>query len=185
MRRQTRSSTQSTVATAVPVDPVSDDEAGANTDEEKTRALLKAKLTAPSKLDPKQRAKAAHSLVERKYRENLNAKIAQLHTTLQSSHYGPRLSNNQENDYDQGDDVSVPSISSGGCKARKSEVLTEAMNYVNHTEVEMRHMENEIARLGERVRLLEKLVRYDDRDVLKGMVGLQVQRMACCPEEYC
>jgi len=52
------------------------------------------------------------------------------------------------------------------------------MNYVNQTEVEMRHMENEIHRLGERVRVLEKLVRCEDCSLLKQMVGLQVQNMA-------
>jgi len=49
------------------------------------------------------------------------------------------------------------------------------MNYVNQTEVEMRHMENEIQRLGERVRVLEKLVRCEDCSLLKQMVNMQVQ----------
>lgn len=125
------------------------------------------KPTAPSKADAKQRAKQAHSLVERKYRENLNAKIAQLHTTLQSSHYGPKA--NEDGDSD------APSAAVPANKVRKSDVLTEAMNYVNQTEVEMRHMENEIQRLGERVRVLEKLVRCEDCSLLKQMVNLQVQ----------
>jgi len=124
--------------------------------------------TAPSKADAKQRAKQAHSLVERKYRENLNAKIAQLHTTLQSSHYGPQLE-------DDGDSDTPAQSAVPASKVRKSDVLTEAMNYVNQTEVEMRHMENEIQRLGERVRVLEKLVRCEDCSLLKQMVNMQVQ----------
>ncbi|KIV78970.1 hypothetical protein PV11_06568 [Exophiala sideris] len=124
------------------------------------------KSTAPSKSDAKQRAKQAHSLVERKYRENLNAKIAQLHNTLQSTHYGPK---NGEEDEEEAP-VPVPAN-----KVRKSDVLTEAMNYVNQTEVEMRHMDNEIQRLSDRVRALEKLVRCEDCSLLKQMVHMQVQ----------
>jgi len=121
------------------------------------------------KSDPKQRAKQAHSLVERKYRENLNAKIAQLHSTLQASHYGPKVGDDGDSD----NPVTLSGVPSS--KVRKSDVLTEAMNYVNQTEVEMRHMENEIHRLTERVRVLEKLVRCEDCSLLKQMVNLQVQ----------
>lgn len=130
----------------------------------------KPKGTAPSKVDAKQRAKQAHSLVERKYRENLNAKIAQLHNTLQSSHYGPKTSMEDDSDNPSSLLAAIPAS-----KVRKSDVLTEAMNYVNQTEVEMRHMENEINRLSERVRVLEKLVRCEDCSLLKQMVNLQVQ----------
>ncbi|KIV89039.1 hypothetical protein PV10_08653 [Exophiala mesophila] len=130
----------------------------------------KPKGGAPSKADAKQRAKQAHSLVERKYRENLNAKIAQLHNTLQSSHYGPKASLEDDSDNPSSLMAAIPAS-----KVRKSDVLTEAMNYVNQTEVEMRHMENEINRLSERVRVLEKLVRCEDCSLLKQMVNLQVQ----------
>lgn len=142
--------------------------ATASDDEDESKAANKS--TAPSKADAKQRAKQAHSLVERKYRENLNAKIAQLHNTLQSSHYGPKVAENDDSD-DPNSNVTPTNAS----KVRKSDVLTEAMNYVNQTEVEMRHMETEINRLSERVRVLEKLVRCEDCSVLKEMVNMQVQ----------
>lgn len=139
----------------------------ASDDEEEERATTKS--GPPSKADAKQRAKQAHSLVERKYRENLNAKIGQLHTTLQSSHYGPRAGDEGDSD-GAGAQSAIPAS-----KVRKSDVLSEAMNYVNQTEVEMRHMENEIQRLSERVRVLEKLVRCEDCSLLKQMVNMQVQ----------
>ncbi|KIX95346.1 uncharacterized protein Z520_08863 [Fonsecaea multimorphosa CBS 102226] len=159
-RRQNRTSPP-TMTTAASM--ASDDE-----DEEQPTT---AKSTAPSKADAKQRAKQAHSLVERKYRENLNAKISQLHNTLQASHYGPKVG-------EDGEIEAAANNSASGLpppKVRKSDVLTEAMNYVNQTEVEMRHMENEIHRLTERVRVLEKLVRCEDCSLLKQMVNLQVQ----------
>ena len=100
----------------------------------------------------------------------------QLYSTLHNSHYGPRLGADDSTDLQGLDDGLGGGITSGGSsKVRKSDVLTEAMNYVNQTEVEMRHMENEIHRLGERVRVLEKLVRCDDCSVLKQMVSLQMQ----------
>jgi hypothetical protein len=157
-RRTTRASRIPSV-TAVSSDNDDDEDAPPST----------TKATAPSKADAKQRAKQAHSLVERKYRENLNAKITQLHSTLQNSHYGPRVGEDGERE----DVVSNNGLPGG--KVRKSDVLTEAMNYVNQTEVEMRHMENEIHRLSERVRVLEKLVRCEDCSLLKQMVNLQVQ----------
>ncbi|KAL2430827.1 hypothetical protein ABEF95_013749 [Exophiala dermatitidis] len=159
-RNNTTTTTTSSTATTM---VGSDDE-----EEEQQTTTTTTKSTAPSKADAKQRAKQAHSLVEKKYRENLNAKIAQLHNTLQSSHYGPKTGEEGESD---GASANIIPAS----KVRKSDVLTEAMNYVNQTEVEMRHMENEIQRLSERVRVLEKLVRCEDCSLLKQMVNLQVQ----------
>ncbi len=108
-----------------------------------------------SKVEAKQRAKAAHSLVEKKYRENLNTQLAMLHTTIQNAYYGPRRAEAEpEFDFDtEIDPYSLPV--NGSTKFRKSEVLSDAMNYINQTEVEMRHMENEIQRLTDRVRTLE------------------------------
>jgi len=48
--------------------------------------------------------------------------------------------------------------------------MTDAMNYVHQSEVSMRHMSDEISRLTERVRTLEKLVRCEDCVLLKEVV---------------
>jgi len=158
-RRRARLNAANAMATTTTATLASDDEQ----EEPATKS------TAPSKADAKQRAKQAHSLVERKYRENLNGKIAQLHNTLQSSHYGPRTGEEGDSDVPEAPNA-IPAS-----KVRKSDVLSEAMNYVNQTEVEMRHMENEIQRLSDRVRVLEKLVRCEDCSLLKQMVNMQVQ----------
>ena len=114
---------------------------------------------AQSRQEAKQRAKAAHSLVEKKYRENLNTKLILLHNTLQNAYYGPRQEQEADSEFEIDADFDPYSKSAKrDTKFRKSEVLSDAMNYVNQTEVEMRHMENEILRLSERVRTLEKLV---------------------------
>lgn len=100
-------------------------------------------------VDPKQ----AHSLVEKRYRENLNAKISELHNVLLSTPDGS------------------PSET---CQTRKSEILQTAIDYVNQTQLEMRHMTNDIDRLNARVRALEKVVRCEDCSLLKGFDGLRV-----------
>ena len=114
------------------------------------------KEKAQSKVAAKQRAKAAHSLVEKKYRENLNTQLAMLHTTIQNAYYGPRRAEEIEPEYEFDAEMGPPSRSANA-KFRKSEVLSDAMSYINQTEVEMRHMENEIQRLSEKVRMLEEL----------------------------
>jgi hypothetical protein len=147
------------------------------TTSQSTRAVKDATIDTSTKADPplsksdaKQRAKQAHSLVEKKYRENLNAQISLLHTTLVNSRYGPRfIGSDATNETDGHPNTNI------NANPKKSDVLGEALDYVNHTEVEMRHMEAEILRLTERVQMLEKLVRCDDCDLTQGLVDLRVR----------
>lgn len=145
-------------------------------------------------MDKKQRAKQAHSLVEKKYRENLNTKLSLLHATLQNAQHGANRYNDAfSNDSDlellddeYADEDMKPRIikrtdtgATGDSKFKKSEVLDDAMNYVNQTEVEMRHMETELIRLTERTKALEKALeqrgKCEDCSLLKRMVTLGVQ----------
>jgi len=114
------------------------------------------------------RAKQAHSVVERRYRDNLNGKIMQLHRALVATESTSRLTGLPNQDF-------FASREHRG-KARKSDVMTDAMNYVHQSEVEIRHMSDEIHRLNDRVRALEKLVKCEDCTLLKQMVRLQLQQ---------
>ena len=148
------------------------------------RANTAPERPALTKMDKKQRAKQAHSLVEKKYRENLNTKLSLLYTTLQNAQYGPRRYADADSDLELDDefDANVDGppmpkkvVNTGPApKFRKSEVLDDAMAYVNQTEVEMRHMEHELLRMNERVKALEKLVKCEDCSLLKRMVHMQV-----------
>ena len=89
---------------------------------------------------PKARPKQAHSVVERKYRNNLNAKMKALQRALQATQFGTAGNGKA---VDKG-------LSEAPTKFRKSDVLAEALNYVHQTELEMRHMSNEIHSLRER-----------------------------------
>ncbi|KAJ9618593.1 uncharacterized protein PV06_00746 [Exophiala oligosperma] len=113
------------------------------------------------------RAKQAHSVVERRYRDNLNGKITQLHRALVATEATSRLTGMPSQDF-------YSSREHRG-KVRKSDVMTDAMNYIHQSEVEIRHMTDEVARLNERVRTLEKLVKCEDCTLLKQMVRLQLQ----------
>jgi len=116
-----------------------------------------------SKQTKKTRARQAHSLVERKYRENLNAKIQELHQTLQKTHFGKPCShiassrgnmNSIEDDDDDADDIDGRSS-----KVKKSDVLIEAMNYVHSVEVELRRKDEEISQLHDRIKMMENWMR--------------------------
>jgi len=61
-------------------------------------------------------------------------------------------------------------------KVRKSDVMTDAMNYVHQSEVEIRHMADEINRLNGRIHALQKLVKCEDCTLLKQMVRLQLEQ---------
>jgi hypothetical protein len=119
-----------------------------------------------SKTRAARRSKQAHSLVERKYRENINSKIAQLNRELQRAHAasegGGAKSNHDKNTSQE--------LSN---QARKGGVLADAISYINQTEVEMRHMADEIKFLKKRVADLEKLVKCEDCSILKQLASLK------------
>lgn len=84
--------------------------------------------------------KRAHSAVERRYRENLNSKIMDLHRTLLATEFGSWVS-------DVEDAKLLDLKKEEWSKIRKSDVLVNAMTYVHQSEIEMRHMSEEIRRL--------------------------------------
>jgi len=117
-----------------------------------------------SKTKAARRSKQAHSLVERKYRENLNSKIAQLHRELQRAHAASEGGAKSYHDKNSSQELSN--------QVRKSDVLTDAISYINQAEVEMRHMADEIKYLKTRVAGLEKLVKCEDCSILKQLASL-------------
>lgn len=136
--------------------------------EKATRGKRGLKTSSSDEDSAQLRAKQAHSVVERRYRDNLNGKIMQLHSTLVSTQATPRMTGMAAQDF-------FTSRDHRG-KVRKSDVMTDAMNYIHQSEVEFRHMSDEICRLNERVRTLEGLVKCEDCTLLKQMVRLQLQQ---------
>lgn len=117
--------------------------------------------------DVKSANKKAHSIVERRYRENLNGNIAQLHEALiRTKRVGYLIRPAQE------DGPEPQKVASS--RARKSDILREATEYVQQTEVELRHMTDEIMFLNKRVRQLEKLLKCEDCALMKQLVNFNI-----------
>jgi len=110
------------------------------------------------------KAKHNHSVIERRYRDNLNGKIAHLHRTLQAVEANSRLIG-----FDG-------QYSDPGRRVRKCDIMIKAIHYVHQSEVELRHMTEEIQHLQERVRGLEKLVKCEDCTLLQNLRRLQLEK---------
>jgi len=118
----------------------------------RNRKSRKSSRSEPQKIGPK--AKAAHIAVERRYRDKLNDNMMQLHRTLIASEFTARVLGEPAEPSDL--------FSESSDKVRKAQIMTNAINYVYQSDVEIRHMSNEIEQLQNRLRHLEKLVRCED-----------------------
>jgi hypothetical protein len=54
-------------------------------------------------------------------------------------------------------------------------VLHEAVSYIHHSEVDLTHLSDEVKRLSDRIRLLEKLVKCEDYPLVKQMSMVRLQ----------
>jgi hypothetical protein len=86
----------------------------------------------------RQHAKQIHAAVERRYRDKLNEKFQQLFQTLSTTD-SPSLS--------------LETRTRG--KLRKSDILLDAICYIQRSQAEIRHMSDEIRRLHEQVQALQ------------------------------
>lgn len=105
--------------------------------------------------------KVAHSVVEQRYRDNLNGKIAQLHKTLSTTKDSGSSSSEEE-------DSVLP-------RTRKADVLTSAIAYIKTAEKGRNNLENEVEFLKTRIANLEKLVKCEDCSILTQMNAMRLQ----------
>lgn len=97
------------------------------------------------KRKPKEQARRAHAKVERRYRENLNLKIVELQECLnRTKQTYPRHDMQPELMVNTPLDQGVNGMGKVLCKA---DILSEAIRYINETEVEIRHISNELHQL--------------------------------------
>ncbi|EXJ69640.1 uncharacterized protein A1O5_07676 [Cladophialophora psammophila CBS 110553] len=127
-------------------------------------------------------AKAAHSVVERRYRDNLNGKMSQLYYVLREVNSpSPRSrlsctgsggsggSGGSSSCGGGGDMIAVPTFQPP-TRVRKSEILNSAIDYIHQSEVEMRHMADEIKHLQDKERTIKNLVKCEEWSVLKALL---------------
>jgi hypothetical protein len=111
------------------------------------------------------RSKTAHSIIERKYRENLNSKITQLQETLSVTDHlvqeDSRLSNG------------APALNRP--KPRKGDVLTHTIDYIQHAEIDKRHMSEEIKLLRSQIAAMKRPSKCDNCSLVNQLRALQLQ----------
>ncbi|GFG01746.1 sterol regulatory element-binding protein 1 [Aspergillus udagawae] len=106
-----------------------------------TSIVFKAKQ-APSK-------KRAHNVIEKRYRANLNEKIAELRDSVPSLRASYKQANGNSGD---DDDDGITSAS----KLNKASILSKATEYIRHLEIRNKRLEEENTALKIRLRQLDK-----------------------------
>jgi hypothetical protein len=106
-------------------------------------------------------SKAAHSIVERRYRESLNSKLIQLQQTLLMTD-----DFSQENSQ-LSDEAPTLSVT----KPRKGDILVSTIYYIQHAEIDKRHMSDEIKLLRSRITAMARLNRCGDCSVVNRLSG--------------
>jgi hypothetical protein len=104
-------------------------------------------------------AKKAHSAVERKYRQNLNSRIAELHAVLLATRRLERSSGGRSSGLVAVSSPGMMVAKEGTTKASKSEVLRNAVRYVEVMEALVRELEAEVLGLKGRLGAWEGAMR--------------------------
>lgn len=94
--------------------------------------------------------KRAHNVVEKRYRANLNDKIAELRDSVPSLRASSKSNNSTLLDDEDGDGVTPAS------KLNKASVLSKATDYIRHLEIRNRRLEDENTALKNRLRQVDK-----------------------------
>ncbi|EXJ72731.1 uncharacterized protein A1O5_03878 [Cladophialophora psammophila CBS 110553] len=106
--------------------------------------------------------KRPHNIIEKRYRANLNEKIAELRDSVPSLRFAQkskiRDSANGESDEDDLDGL-TPSN-----KLNKASVLTKAVEYIRHLEFRTKRLEEENKSLKERLETLDKVIAQGGHD---------------------
>lgn len=103
--------------------------------------------TQPGKKMPAK--KRAHNVIEKRYRANLNEKIAELRDSVPSLR-ATKNPNGDSNDDDEGD--GTPSTN----KLNKASILSKATEYIKHLEIRNKRLEDENTALKNRLRQVDK-----------------------------
>ncbi|KAK5451605.1 bHLH/Zip transcription factor [Exophiala xenobiotica] len=113
-------------------------------------------------------AKHAHSVVERRYRDKLNGKIVELRSVLSEiNSIGPLVQvSDRATFFDDREHAR---------RDNKSDILTDAINYVHQSEIKIRHLSDQIVGLEKCAQSLERLLGSLDPSVLQSVMGLP-----CC-----
>lgn len=94
--------------------------------------------------------KRAHNVIEKRYRANLNEKIAELRDSVPSLR-ATRNANGDSNEDEEDADGSTPAN-----KLNKASILSKATEYIKHLEIRNKRLEDENTALKNRLRQVDK-----------------------------
>ena len=112
-------------------------------------------LKAPAKKRP-------HNIVEKRYRANLNDKIAELRDSVPSLRIAKKAKTNDEANISSGEE-DLDGLTPGN-KLNKASVLTKAVEYIRHLEFRTKRLEDENRSLKERLETLDKVIAQGGSD---------------------
>jgi Helix-loop-helix DNA-binding domain len=101
--------------------------------------------------------KRPHIIVEKRYRANLNQKIARLRDTIPSLHKEAKTRDSSEAGSD-------PNRLTPSNKLKKSSVLTNAVEYIQYLKFRVKRLEHDNQALKERLANLDKIIAQGDYD---------------------
>lgn len=111
-------------------------------------------LTKDSTNEKRPTKKRPHNIIEKRYRANLNEKIAELRDSVPSL----RVARKSEQDGDdEGDEEELQGLAPSN-KLNKASILTKAVEYIRHLEMRTKRLDDENMQLKKRLLKLEKMM---------------------------
>jgi hypothetical protein len=127
-----------------------------------------------------QKAKHAHSVIERRYRDNLNGKMMQLQRVILAAEADEASKMNSTDAAAASPSLLDDTKASpgGSSRVRKSDIMARAINYIHRSETQMRLMTLELSRLQDQVNVYQKLVKCEEHggDVWDGVGVSRLRR---------
>ncbi|KIV98241.1 hypothetical protein PV10_01908 [Exophiala mesophila] len=111
--------------------------------------------------------KRPHNVIEKKYRANLNAKIAELRDSVPSLRVTKKSTGKDGENVDS-DDEDLDGLAPSN-KLNKASVLTKAVEYIRHLEFRTKRLEDENKSLKERLETLDKVIARGGHDAQRAV----------------
>ena len=106
--------------------------------------------------------KRPHNIIEKRYRANLNEKIAELRDSVPSLRFSKKAKV-KDGSGDDSDDENLEGPSATN-KLNKASILTKAVEYIRHLEFRTKRLEDENRSLKERLETLDKVIAQGGHD---------------------
>ena len=137
-------------------------------------------VTLPDSIDTKHlpTKKNSHNLIEKRYRTNLNDKIAQLRDSVPSLRLPPKQTSVNAGQVDS-DCSDEGEESSTAQKLNKATILTKATEYIQHLEKRNQRLEQENISLRNRLQTVEQLTHASPLTPLHGSNDSMLTAMMC------